>query len=107
MDHSTDIMEDTVVHSLKGSFRRTLQIGTLNIRLLNGDNEIFLIKWTQMERLEMDRKGLKKVLRFKCFNRTEEISTRNFRKKDLKEAYYHLVDLSSENGIKVIEVNGW
>lgn len=66
-----------------------------------------MIKWTQLERIDMDKNGPFKLLRFKCFDRTEMVSTRHFKKKDLKNGYYFLVELALANNIKVIEVRGW
>lgn len=87
--------------------RSKLSIGEKRIIFSRGDVERFDIKWTQLEKIEMDRKGMFKVISFKCFNRTEIVSTGDFKRKDLKRGYIRLVELAQENMIKVIEVNGW
>ena len=95
----------TIVSIFTG--RPTLSIGEMDIVLAGGNGEIFRIRWTQLERIEMDRKGPFKLIRFKCFDRTEMVSTGLFKRKDLKIAYIRLVELAQLNGIKVMEVRGW
>ena len=100
-------MIDENVLQINGYFGRVLLIDGDHILHKRKENEIFKIKWTQLERIEMDRSGLKKILRFRCFNRTEEISTFQYKKKHLRSAYFQLVDLAVLNGIKVMEINSW